>query len=38
VTKDNDDLPAMPSPAALAKRPPGYAEWLTSLKSRIHAA
>lgn len=24
-------------PAALAKRPPGYAEWLTDLKSRIHA-
>jgi predicted nuclease of restriction endonuclease-like (RecB) superfamily len=25
-------------PASLAQRPPGYTEWLTDLKSRIHAA
>jgi predicted nuclease of restriction endonuclease-like (RecB) superfamily len=34
VTKgDLDDVPP-----SLAQRPPGYAEWLTDLKSRIHAA
>src|SRR6476620_10241140 len=33
VTDDHDS-----APEALTKRPPGYAEWLTDLKSRIHAA
>jgi len=28
----------VPTPAALRARPPGYAEWLTQLKSRIHTA
>ena len=27
-----------PAPSGLQQRPPGYAEWLTDLKTRIHAA
>jgi hypothetical protein len=27
-----------PAPSGLQQRPPGYAEWLTDLKARIHAA
>mgnify|MGYP000027920037 CR=1 FL=1 len=37
MTADQDDVHGQ-TPAALTKRPPGYAEWLTDLKSRIHAA
>lgn len=37
MTEDQGDVHGE-TPAALTKRPPGYAEWLTDLKSRIHAA
>ena len=40
MTDDDDYNPApgAPTSQALTNRPPGYAEWLTDLKSRIHAA
>lgn len=38
MTDDPYSPPDAGAAAALAKRPPGYAEWLTVLKSRIHVA
>lgn len=38
MAHNQDDEASPTRPAALAKRPPGYAEWLTDLKSRIHVA
>jgi predicted nuclease of restriction endonuclease-like (RecB) superfamily len=39
VTREDDKPSAeQGAPAALARRPSGYAEWLTELKSRIQAA